>query len=379
MDEQKKPAISVVVPVYNGAEFLSATLDSIFQQTFQNFELICVDDGSNDQTPAILREYQKRYSGQLKIISQRNSGPGVARNNGIKQARGQYLVMLDADDLFEPNMFEIAYRKIVADQGDLVVFRSNEYISDEGRYLSTDFTINRALLPKREPFAGHEIKRDIFGAFIGWPWDKIYRTDFVRANQLKFQDLYSSEDALFVFMSIVRAERISTLDDVLVHHRRVTSSVSHTRETNWDSFYKALQAMREQLYTWQVYERYEQDFVNYALNFSLWHLMTLSGEAYLQLFDKLKTSWWKELGILGKGEEYFYNAKEYELYTQVLECTPCEFQYFLRMKTERELSLRDQRLEQIEHTPTWRIGSFMLTPVRVLKRILLKMQSSHRG
>lgn len=372
--EKTTPEISIVIPVYNGEQFLRQTLDTIFHQTFQDFEVICVDDGSTDASPEILSHYAKEYPDKVRIITEKNSGPGVARNNGIKQAQGTYLALLDADDLYHPEMLQLAHDKIVQDRSDIVVYRSDEF-SEEGHYFPTEWTINKSLLPKRQPFAGNDVEKNVFGVFIGWPWDKLYRTAFVKENNLKFQDLRSSEDALFVFMSIVRAERISVIDKVLVHHRNAAGSVSHTREGNWESCYKALTAMRKQLQDWHIYQRFEQDFVNYALNFTLWHLTTLTGDAYEQLFNKLKQSWWQELGINAHGDDadYFYDPWHYQLYGQVMSDTACSFQHFLRSTAEQTISIRDRELYDLHQSLTWKAGRIVMLPVRIARKLICKV------
>lgn len=379
MTKTAMPEISIVLPVYNGERFLRQTLDSIFNQTYQDFELICVDDGSTDQTSQILQDYAKKFPHKVHVITERNAGPGVARNNGIKVAKGKYLAMLDADDLYESGFLDLMHARITDHQSDIVVCRSNKYITDENRYVATDWTINQELLPRQQPFAGAEIKQNVFEAFIGWSWDKLYRTEFVRKNQLHFQDLRSSEDALFVFMSIVRAKRISTVNQILVHHRSAAGSVSHTRESNWESCYKALLAMRDQLKDWELFSRFKRDFINYALNFTLWHLTTLTGEAYEQLFHKLKNDWWQELGIVRQAKDptYFYNPWHYELYQQVMAGSPCSFQQFLRNTTERTLSLRDQELYDLHHSLTWRAGRIVMLPIRVMRRLKQKLLRQH--
>ncbi len=374
MSKQANPEISIVIPVYNGEQFLSRTLDTIFQQTFQDFEVICVDDGSTDSSPEILSRYARDYPDKMRIITEKNSGPGVARNNGIKKARGTYLALLDADDLYHPEMLQLAHAKIVQDRADMVVYRSDEF-TEENHFFPTDWTINSALLPKHQPFAGKDIEKNIFGVFVGWPWDKLYRTAFVKENNLEFQNLRSSEDALFVFMSIVRAERISVIDKILVHHRNAAGSVSHTREGNWESCYKALTAMRKQLQEWQVYQRFEQDFVNYALNFTLWHLTTLTGKAYEQLFAKLQQSWWKDLGVQAHGDDpdYFYDSWHYQLYQQVMTGTACSFQQFLRSTAEQTISVRDRELYDLHQSLTWKAGRIVMLPVRIARRVIGKV------
>ena len=100
---------SFIVPVYNTAPFLRQCIDSILSQTLQNIEVICVDDGSDDGSVDILKEYEQTDS-RVSVILQQNSGGGAARNKGIAVAKGKYLSFLDSDDFFEPKMLEEAYK-----------------------------------------------------------------------------------------------------------------------------------------------------------------------------------------------------------------------------------------------------------------------------
>ena len=94
------PKISVIVPVYNVEQYLRICLDSILAQTFQDFEIICINDGSTDNSLKILEEY-KQLDDRLVILTQTQSGAAIARNNGIKQAKGEYIQFLDSDDYVE--------------------------------------------------------------------------------------------------------------------------------------------------------------------------------------------------------------------------------------------------------------------------------------
>ena len=99
------PLISVIVPMYNAEIYLRQNLDSILNQTLKDIELICVDDGSTDSTLKILKEYQEKDS-RIIIIQQKNQKAGIARNNGLKVAKGKYIIFLDADDFFKDTMLE---------------------------------------------------------------------------------------------------------------------------------------------------------------------------------------------------------------------------------------------------------------------------------
>lgn len=113
------PSISVVMPIYNVEAYLKECLDSILAQTFLDFEVLAVDDGSKDSSGAILDEYAAKDP-RIKPIHQVNAGAGAARNNGMAQAQGKYLIFLDSDDFFEPDMFEKMYLKAEETNADIV-------------------------------------------------------------------------------------------------------------------------------------------------------------------------------------------------------------------------------------------------------------------
>ena len=109
--EGNSPTVSVIVPVYNAADYLAECLDSLLEQTLKEIEIICIDDGSTDSSLEILRSYEQRDS-RVAVLKQNNAGPGAARNNGIEAARGEYLYFLDADDFCHAEFLEKALQKI---------------------------------------------------------------------------------------------------------------------------------------------------------------------------------------------------------------------------------------------------------------------------
>ncbi|MCD7919243.1 MAG: glycosyltransferase [Clostridiales bacterium] len=320
----EKIKVSVIMPVYNAERYLRQTLDSLLVRNETEFEVICVDDGSTDGSLDILREYEAKDF-RVRVITQPNGGAGAARNNGMQYARGEYLSFLDADDFFEPDMLRLAYDRAHTLGTDITVFRCDQYFEATGEYAAARYTINDNLLPMEQPFAGTDIRQDIFKAFVGWAWDKVFRTDFVRENHLRFQEQRTTNDMLFVFSTIVKARRISTMNAVLAHHRRDSGSLSVTREKSWDCFYHALCALRQQLKDWNLYDRFEQDFVNYSVHFALWNVTTLRGPSYHKLYEKLTAQWAGDLGITAHEEDYFYHPGEYRKMRLLLSSTSEEF------------------------------------------------------
>ena len=279
--------VSVIIPVYNAAEFLRQGLDSLLNQTLRAIEIICVNDGSSDKSLEILKEYEKKDS-RVKVIDQENQGAGAARNNGMAIAQGEYLSFLDADDFFEKNMLEESY--------------------------------NAACAKNAKPFAAtdEDVRDNIFRMFNGWPWDKLYKREYIDRIGIEYQNLRTTNDMFFVFIALARAKKIVTVDKILIHQRvNVKTSLSRTREKSWDCFYIALLAMQKELKDRRLYDRMEKAFVNWALNFSLWQLNTMTGDAYEKTYKLLKKEGFERLDITRHDRNYFYSKKEYNQFLQV--------------------------------------------------------------
>lgn len=324
------PKISVVMPVYNNEKYLRSCLDGLLSQTVRNIEIICVNDGSTDSSQEILESYAAADP-RFKILFQQNQGAGAARNYGMKAAQGDYIIFLDSDDIFEPVLLEKLLKKTEESESDVTVCRSDRYNQKNQKYVSCLWTVRKELLPERQPFSCNDIKRDFFMAFVWWPWDKLYRRSFINRLGIQYQNLRTTNDLFFVAGSMLKAEKISYINDVLVHHRvGMTSSLSVTREKSWDCFYKALLQLRAFMKKENIYSRFEQDFINYCLHFSLWHLETLSGSSFNLLYNALRDNWFEDLGLLDKEKNYYYNAKNYAMLKYIMET---DITSYLRLKS----------------------------------------------
>lgn len=312
--------VSVIIPVYNVQEYLREMLDSICCQTLREIEIICVDDGSEDDSAQILAEYAKKDE-RMTVIRQKHSGAGAARNTGLEYAVGKYLAVLDADDFFQPDMLERAFRKCERDRADLCVFRSDCFDTMARRFVPNEGALDRRYLPKQVPFSPQEAALHIFQLFNGWSWDKLYNREFVVKSGLKFQRLRTSNDAFFVFLSNIQADRITIVDKVLAHHRiNVKSSLSATREKSWDCCWKAVSAVRRELKLRGQYSLVEQSFINWALHFLLWNVHSLRHEAAGKLARQMREQYFRELEIYKYPESYFYDRSDYREYLNI--CRP---------------------------------------------------------
>ena len=154
---------------------------------------------------------------------------------------------------------------------------------------------------------------------VWWPWDKLYRKKFLDEENLRFQELSSTNDLFFVCAAVLMAKRISVLDEVLVHHRTGDKkSISNSREKSWDNFLYALEALETFLRDKGLYDRFRRDFINYVLNFSLWHLNTLTGHGYCSLYDALRNTWFKKFGLASQNKDFWYNSSSYDRMREIM-------------------------------------------------------------
>ena len=348
------PKVSVIIPVYNTELYLRECLDSVIHQTLREIEIICVDDGSTDRSLEILREYEAR-DGRFRVLTQPNVNAGAARNRGLDLARGEYLSFLDADDFFEPKMLERAYATARNCGAEILVYRCNNYITEEDRYTERQNSIEAANIPEIQPFPGTAVKGNLFFTFVGWAWDKLISRRYIQENGLRFQEQRTTNDLYFTYFALAKAQRIITIDEILAHHRiQLLTSLEATREKSWDCFYKALIALRDGLRREKLYDRYERDFVNYSVRFTLWNLYTISWPKQEVMFYLLKHAWLSELGITGKEETYFDDQQEYKDICKVLYGEYAEM--FPLGDHKAEIAALKEELNDLHNSASFRVG-----------------------
>ena len=348
------PNISVIMPVYNQEKYLNECLDSVLRQTFQDIEIICVDDGSSDSSPSILKQYAKKDS-RVRVLFQENQGAGSARNHGFSVANGKYVIFLDSDDIFEEKLLEKLFTKIEKTNSDVVVCRSDRFNQKTKKFVACPWTIRKTLLPKDDPFSSQAVQKDFFMMFVWWPWDKLYCKSYIERIGIQFQNLRTTNDLFFVAGSVLKADRITHIDDVLVHHRvSMGTSLSVTREKSWDCFYKALIYLREYMKKENLYERFEQDFMNYCLHFSLWNLETLHGYSYCLLYNALRNEWYHELGLTEKPAEYFFNQNNYAMMRHILQTDLDHHLSQVIIKLEEKLERHEEKINEEKGTYFYR-------------------------
>lgn len=221
------PKVSVIVPVYNTAPYLQRCLDSIAAQTLRDIEVICVDDGSTDESPDILREYAQRDA-RFRVLRQQNSYAGAARNAGIDHAQGVYLVFWDSDDYFDPRALQLMYGRAKRYDADICVCGASRYFEETGEEIPNDKYLDPGRLPDDPVFNRRSNPDYILSFTTVMLWNKMYARAFVEQEHLRFQDRRYAEDVTFSIRALLMAQRIVTVREYLVSYRvgRADSLVS---------------------------------------------------------------------------------------------------------------------------------------------------------
>ena len=217
--ERDKVLVSVVMPIYNAAEYLVEAIDCVLQQTMKEIELICVDDGSTDGSFDLIKKKQEEDK-RVRIITENNAGPSIARNKGLVRARGRYVIFLDADDFFEPTLLERLYNLAERKRLDIAVATYDLYNNSTGKHSPMIGSEHGDLLDGGRIISAREYPDKIFQTVTGYVWNKLFRKSFLTEKNITFHpDLYVFEDMFFVCATMALADRIGRDSKVLVHHR----------------------------------------------------------------------------------------------------------------------------------------------------------------
>lgn len=266
------PKVSVIMPVYNVGKYLRQAVESVLNQTLREIELICVDDGSTDDSVSILREYAAKDS-RVTIICQENKFAGVARNAGLAVARGEFLAFLDSDDFFAENMLERACQVAQQEKSDVVYFRYCNYDNETGE-LSAPRGINIPNPAKQGNIYTcnpDEFAEKRYTMCNPMPWNKLIRASLVRAENIRFQGIPASNDVYFSLLLISCAKRITLLYEHLVFYRHNRSdSLRNTRDKNPLAFWQAYKLLAESLKQKGVWSKCQTAYLSSLLSTSYW-------------------------------------------------------------------------------------------------------------
>ena len=234
MNEKTKDfTISVIIPAYNVEKYVERCVESVIDQDVENIEIICIDDCSTDRTLDILKSLQQRYNNIILFENEKNGGLSFSRNRGIKAARGEFILFLDADDWFEPNSLNKLYRYAVERKLDILYFEYvQDYESEADRELYEQGYVKSVqkeygVISGQERFVKvfHELPYNVMSV-LG-----LYRKQFLLEKEVFFYDGIFHEDELFYPTVLLNADRTDHVNEYVYHYFRHSGTIT-TKDEN---------------------------------------------------------------------------------------------------------------------------------------------------
>lgn len=250
--------ISIIIPVYNCEKYLTKCLESVVKQTFKDFEVLCVNDGSTDGSATIVEQFVQKDD-RFRLINQENQGASAARNNGLRYVSGRYIMFLDADDWYEADACEKAYDAIISENADVALFSGiweytnqsvvNHALGDERLVLDEDACadLRRKMFGLVDGELGQIVKFD----YLSLLYLKIYRTDIIREKGVLIPDIRqtgSFEDGLFNIYYFKYVKKAVYTGLPLYHYRKdndtsITTRYNPNLPMQWEYLFSTLQSV----------------------------------------------------------------------------------------------------------------------------------------
>lgn len=294
--------ISIIMPLYNASRYLEEALQSVLKQTFSEFELICINDASTDNTLDILYSFAKADNRIRILINDERMGAAYSRNRGITEARGSYIIFLDGDDIFDEDLLKLSYLEMERTDADIVMY--------EVKIVPTEQIYEKRFVERSQYFLERYCKNTFSPCqcdpleFLSWnhaTWSKIYRKSFICSNKIEFQSLPCSNDVYFGYMAFMLADRMIMLSDrrvmVYVRDHAETTRISNDRDPMCG--YLAMKKLAEELEERGMFEKLFQHYYCVLYNRLIKALLaTKNQEKAESFYNFLRNEGVKKLTIL---------------------------------------------------------------------------------
>lgn len=253
------PAISLIIPLYNAEKYLRPCLDSVKNQTFEDMEVICINDGSTDMTSDIVNEYVAEDS-RFRLIEQENAGCSMARNHGLKSALSPYVALLDQDDVLHPQAMEVLYHLITKYNADVAEF-TNQTVADEFELKNPPHYDIENIPAEYSQDAFHYWFRKPKGGSV-LVWNRLYKKDAIAGIEFP-KDIQPAEDTIFTLKVMYQVVSIVHTDTKLLYYRDSSTSVMNQGKT--DKYVRVHAAAGQVLYDYFLNSNRIQNKQDYKL------------------------------------------------------------------------------------------------------------------
>ena len=250
------PDISIIVPIYNAEKYLKKCIDSLVNQTKKEIEFILINDGSTDSSENIIKNYNDK---RIKYFKNKNQGIGKTRNFGIDKATGKYIMFLDSDDYLDKNACKYLFNKIEKEKLDIVVCDF---------YKDIDGKIDKEQIPSFKNSSLEENSELLLNINLA-PWNKIYRSELIKKNNIKFVEDLKYEDAPFVAECLLKAKRIGKIDKCLNYYVIHKNSETTTRDKKMFDIIKIVDIIRNKYKNTQYMDTINTLTIKILVNYTI--------------------------------------------------------------------------------------------------------------
>lgn len=313
------PKISVIIPVYNASKFLHESIPSVLKQSLKEIELICVNDGSKDDSLEILEEFYKTDS-RIRIIDQENAGCGAARNRALDEACGDYIYFFDPDDYISKNAFKELYKNAVRNDSDLVIFKIARFRDgEEINYSIPGFDLETVFKDadfNEFTFNYKDVKRYVLNSSFA-PWTKLYKKEFLdKYDDFRFPTDIAFDDTPFHVQSMLRASKMSFIPKFFYYYRLNPNSINNT-SSNGIHIFGICDIVERFLKNEDHFDEFTEEFKLFKITQINNYLLSTGTEEY---FQRAK----KEYSSISLGPNHLLGNSLLKRYNLVLESDSLE-------------------------------------------------------
>ncbi len=314
------PKVSVIVPIYNVEKYLSKSLETLVNQTLQEIEIILVNDGSQDESGKIAKQYQEKYPEKIKYFEKQNGGLSDSRNYGMKYATGEYIAFLDSDDYVELNIYEDMYKIAQKEQSDMVQCNFYwEYPKKRKEGKLETYNNSKEMIEKGRVEA----------------WNKLIKREIIKENKIEFPKGYRYEDVEFTYKLAPYIKKVSFLQKPYIHYIQRQNSISNLQNEKTKEIFGIFDNIFEFYKEKGLYQEYktELEYIYAKTLFcsSFVRMVKIPDkqirkELINQTFENVNTKFpqWKKNEILNKNKTLknlyikSFNKITYKIYSKIL-------------------------------------------------------------
>ena len=329
----KAPLISIIVPVYNSEEYLGKCLDCLILQTYDNLEIICINDGSEDGSRNLLKKYAQKDS-RIKVINQENSGQSHARNVGLDIAKGEYISFIDSDDWASLSLYKKFVNALNETDGafDTYMFNYTFYVKKPN---INDYIGIIGIQPERWRIYSNHIStfKDCSNPFAGnmGVWNKIYSKKLLDSINLRFEENYIFEDHLFYLKAFLESKGMYIDFDIQYFYRQNEISTVHNLGGNAFDIFRIFGLMEDVFKEKNIYDIYKYGFLQHKFQEYTGFLFRINKTLRKDFYAAVKQNL-IETTKEGFDEEIIKKLRNSKLYFDIISN---EFNEFMKIRSQQ--------------------------------------------